>query len=270
LIISDNTGTITLPAPTGSMAALPGPTAANVTLSSTTSSGAPGGTYYVVTTYTATSNESLPGPELVYNALPGYVVTVNVSSTGAPAAATNFAAYISFAPQFEALQQSTKTTTALGSTFTAINPLTNSYGVGPAATNVSSGIYGLANTDSNEIFFSGTGGAITVGNQSLMGATNSLPPLLPFDTQGLYVTKLSGGTILEMSMRQTTYWSPTYEGTTAGIYLDSTTGFYTVDPSQSNKVLTIIGSADGVPSVVGTYGDQGKRVQVVFTAADVL
>lgn len=272
LLVTSTTGTLTgtLPTPQGSMAALAGPNAAAVTLAASAVSGAPGGTYYVVLTYTATSNESLPSQEYVFNALPGNVVSITVASAGAPAAATNFAAYVSFAPQYELLQQASKTTTALGSAFIVANPLTNSTGVAGAVTGVSGSIVGLANTDSNEIFFSGTGGSSGVGNQSLLGATNSLPPLLPNDVLLLYVTKLTGGTILEMSMRQTNYWSPSYLGQTAGIYLDATTGFYTVDPTQTNKVLTIIGTADGVPAICGTYGDQGKRVQVQFTAADVI
>jgi hypothetical protein len=264
VLTTSTTGTITLPAPTGSMAALAGPAASAVTFGSSSSSGAPGGTYYVQVTYTASSNESLPSQEYITNVLPGYVPTITVASAGAPGAATNFAAYVSLLPGFEALQQASKTTTALGSAFTVANPLTNSTGIAGAATNASGSLVGIAENDSNEIFFSGTGGSIMVGNQSLLGATNSLPPLLPLEVPLAYVCKLIDNAIFEFSLRQTIAWSPTLVNAQVGLYLDATSGFYTVDTAQSNKVAYIIGPADGVQSVVGTTGDYGKRVQVIF------
>jgi hypothetical protein len=252
------------------MATLAGPPASAVTLGSSASAGAPGGTYYVQVTYTATANESLPSQEFIYNALPGYVLTTTVSGTGAPAAATSWAAYVSFVSGYEALQQSTKTSTSLGNPYTVNNPLTNSTGVAGAATNASGSLVGIANTDSNEIFFSGTGGSITVGNQSLLGATSSVPPLLPLDVQLLYVTKLTGGSVWEFSLRNTIIWSPTLIGSAVGIYLDPTTGFYTMDTAQSNKVATIISDVWGVEAQVGYVGDTGKRVQVQFTSSAVI
>ena len=274
VLVQQTTGTVgqtTLPAPQGSMAALNGPAASAVTFGTATTAGAPGGTYYVVVTYTATTNESLPSQEFVTNVLPGQTPTITVASAGAPGAATNFAAYVSFLPGFEVLQQGSKTTTALGAAFTVPNPLTNYQGVNGAATNAAgasgASIVGIAENDSNEIFFSGTGGSIGVGNQSLLGATQSLPPLLPLEVPLAYVASAAGaGAVFEFSLRQTIAWSPTLVGTQVGLYLDATSGFYVMDTAQSNKVAYIKQSADGAPinSVTGTVGDYGKRVQIIF------
>lgn len=265
-IVSQTVGTILTPAPTGSMAATAGPALAAVTVGSSASAGAPGGTYYCTVTYTATSNESLPSLEFPINVLPGFVPTVSVAAAGAPAAATNFAAYMALTPGYEALQQATRTTTALGATFTAANPLTNSVGMARAATNAAT-LAGMAVNDSNENFYGGPGGSSNIGNQSLMGATMNQSPLTPNEAQLAYVMKLTGGAIVEINLRLNVAntWTPILaaQGAQVGLFYDPS-GFPTADVGQANKVATILQGSDGVPSVVGTNGDIGKRVQIQF------
>lgn len=267
-LIPVTTGSIVAPpGGVGTLATTPGPAASAVTLSYSASAGAPGGSSWVILTYRGASTaESLPSQEFIVNVPPGNVLTAIVSATGAPALATNFAAYVSQIPGFELLQG---TVTALGSTFTASNPLADSTGVGQAATNVAGSIAGMAINDSNENFYAGPGGSTNVGSQSLMGSTNSLPPLTPLEPPLDYVLKLNACWI-EMNLRQTIPYYPSLIGTQVGLYLDATSGWFVADTSQSNKVATIVQQAAGVPGVQGSYGDLGARVVVQFIASTLL
>jgi hypothetical protein len=264
VLISTPTGTIVNPPGlgVGTGVGVAGPLASAVTVTQTVTANAPGGSYYYVLTYTGTStNESLPGTEFVVNSLPGYLPTISVAAAGAPAMATGFAVYASKLPGYE-VRQSTGTT--LGSTVTVANPFANSIGVQRAATNPSTNIVGIAVNDSNANFFSGIGGSINVGNQSLYGATVTVPPLTPNEAYTAYVVKLQGFTYWEFSLRQTYTWTPALIGTTCGLTLDTVSGFWVVDPSANGAICTIINSSDGVQSVVGSIGDLGKRVIVSF------
>jgi hypothetical protein len=77
-----------------------------------------------------------------------------------------------------------------------------------------------------------------------------------------YVAKLQNAYI-EMSLINTQAWSPALAGSTFGLTLDATTGFYVANPAGT-ACGVIIGGADGVPTVVGTTGDFGKRIVVQF------
>jgi hypothetical protein len=242
----------------------------NVTITGVSSAGAPAQSYYVQLTWTATSNESLTGAEFVVNCAAGYLFSVQANTTHEPTGTTNFAAYIGEYPQTEVLQQASTTTTATGSAYTIANPLTNSAGVNRSVTNPSSNIVGLAVNNSSQHFYSGTGGAFTVGDQSLFGATNSQPPLTPAEPYLVYVAKLQMPAILEISFVQA--WSIMYVGQTAGLTLDTTSGVFVADTTASNKILNIIGGSDGVSigtSSVGTVGDTGKRILVQFNGGTV-
>jgi hypothetical protein len=260
-LVADTTGTVTAPpAGSGSLAGVAGPLAANITFSTTTSAGAPGGTYWQIFTYTGSSAESLPSQEFIQNVLPGNVPSNTVSATGAPASATGWNMYTAFIPGFEALQNASAT--SLGSAYANANPLTNSAGYGQAATGTSTGIIGMAINDSNQQFYNGPGGSITVGNQSIMGATNTLPPLTPAEPQLDYVMKLQDAWI-EINLRQTIPLYPTLLGASVGLYLDASTGWFVADTAQT-ACATIVQLASGVPSITGNYGDLGARVVIKF------
>jgi len=246
------------------MALLPGPTLAQVTLGTTASANAPALTYYHYFTYTATANESLISGPYIQNVNAGFVPNPTVLALGAPAAATNSAVYTSLLPTYEALQQATKTTTALGTPFAESYPLTNSISAAGAATNVAGALLGIANADSNATFFSGAGGAQSVGNTSLFGATQSFPPLDSLGALAIPTTKLQN-CLFEFSLVQPFF--PALNGTQVGLTLDATTGFYVVDTSQSNKVAVITELSQGPAPFYPTIGDVGARVKVSFIAS---
>lgn len=267
------TGTATFPAPTGGLATSAGPAASAVTISYTTSAGAPQQTYYILVTYTATGQESQESQEFNIQVPAGNVPTVSVASAGAPAAATNFAAYIGLLPGQELLQQASKTTTALGATFTAANPLTNFVGINQCATNDNANIVGIALHGSNAIWAPQAG---PVGNNaSLLGGWANPAPLNSIEPAKVMVAQLLVGTPFEISVKQP--WYDGMAGTTFGLTLDSTSGYFVADNSQSNKVITVeaplafismglAGSqAPGVPNraVPGTVG---MRVKAYFNA----
>lgn len=238
-----------------------------VTVAATASASAPALTYFCIVTYTFTANESLGSQEFIINCPAGLVPTVSVSATGAPASTTNFALYVSLLPGYEILQQATKTTTATGAAFTIPFPLTNDVGLQQAATNASTAFFGMAIDDQNAQFFSGVGGSGQVGNQSLFGATMTQAPLTATEAMLNYVYKLQG-LQLEMSLVQA--WNPILAGTTAGLTLDPTTGFYVADTSQGNKVMTIGGPVIGPAAFQGGLGITGTRVSVVFISGAAL
>jgi hypothetical protein len=268
LILSQTGSNALTYSPTGALAGYAGPVAAAITFGTSASATAPAAAYFVYLTYTATGTESLASSEFVVNVPAGFVPTVSVSATGAPTGSTNFAAYMGIVPGNEQLQQATKTTTALGATYTAVFPLTNSIGAKAAATNVASGIIGLSYNDSNALFFDGPGGSSIVGAGSRLGATMNLPPLVPnAEIMEAPVLKLQSGFLLEMNLRQTIAWNTSLINQQVGLYQDPTTLIWVADTAQSNKVGYIYQSADGVPSITGTTNDLGKRVQISFLAA---
>lgn len=279
------TGTINLPSPQGSMAAVVGPTLGiNANLSSAastvtvgnvaitaTSTGAPGFavSYYVILTYTATTNESLPGQEFIINAAPGVLPIVNVTTTGGNAAATNYGVYVGVYSGGEARQQAALTTTAINTPLTFPNPLTNNIGLNRVATNANAGIIGLAMHDSAALYVGGVGGSFSAGGPAnLLGTWGSPPPLMPGDPQQALVgyTGIYGGAPIEICLLQPFYES--LVGTAAGITLNAASGYFVADNSQSNKILTITDKVLGSPTDVGATnnGDTFSRVKCVFTA----
>ena len=264
ILINSTTGSNTTPAQTGSMAALAGPPASAVTLTTTTSSGAPASTVFFYVAYSATSNESLPSGPFIVNAPAGYVAQINVSATGAPAAATNYVVYAGYIPTYAALQNTSRTTTLLGTAFAVANPLTNYISAANAASNATTGIIGLAAADSNAYFNSGPGGATTVGNQSLFGATQSFPPLDSLGAYGIPVVKFQTGMLVEMSLKQA--WYPSLLNASVGITLDATSGWFIADTGASAAGV-IAGISQGPAPFFGNVTDIGARVQVRFNAS---
>jgi len=265
VLIQSTTGTMTQPPNLGlgTFVGQAGPAASRVTFTAATTAGAPAATYYIqVTDAYSGGNESIPSQEFIVNSQAGQTPIVAVSATGAPTNATSFNVYAARYPGMEGKQNSS--ITAYASTVTLASPLTNSIGVNKGATAAAANIVGIAVNDSTQNYFIGGGGSILVGNQSILGATNSLPPLTPPEVLQAYVIKLQNGTYWEFSLRTTIPWYPSLVGSSVGLYLDATTGFWVVDTAQT-AVATIYQSSDGVNSICGTVGDIGKRVIVTFT-----
>jgi hypothetical protein len=280
ILVQSTTGTIALPpggatGGSGSLAGTAGPATSTITLGTSASATAPALTYYGVVTYDATGPiESLPSSIFVINCAAGFLPTVSVAAAGAPAAATGFRTYLGLLPDYLASQIAVPGTT-LGTTFTAANPLTNYAGAARGATNLSGNILGMAICASNETYFDGYGGSFTAGNpSSRLGATNQLPPLTPDEAPLGYVVTLGAGTILEMSLHANSGgWGPLLVGTQFGLTLDATTGWFTVDTTQTNKVGYIVGQRPGVyigPTQSGNPGDYGVRVDVQFISTTLL
>lgn len=273
LVVQSTTGSITNPPSVGSgagLASAAAPAASAVTIVNHAVTGAAAQTYYIKVTYTATGQETVASQEFVQNCPAGYVPGVTVAAAGAPAAATNFAAYVGILPGTEALQQATKTTTALGTEFDCAYPLTNSIGANRGATNLSSNILGLALADSSANYFGGVGGSFMGGQPgTLLGTTNTIPPLAPTDAYYNYVVGLGNGQLVEFSLNQNTAYQNNLLGSTAGLTLDSTSGIWTVDPTQSNKIFTITDFRQGVaigPTSSGSVGDLGVRIIGYFNS----
>lgn len=258
-------GTILTPAPTGSgnFSANLGPAASAVTFGSASTSGAPAQAYYIVVTYTATSKESQPSQEFVVYAAAGTTPTVTVAAAGAPSGTTNFATYVSVYPGGEALQDTTRTTTATDSAFTIPWPFTNSKGVNRAASNVNSSIVGLALHDSAALFQSGIGGAGTSGGPAnVLGTWSNPPPLGAPDPLQDLAASLVAPAIIEISLKQPYYTS--LNGTTAGFTLDTAqqaAGIFIAD-TTATTAITILGAIGGAQSDVGGGpGDTGTRIR---------
>lgn len=246
--------------PTGGLASSPGPVLGSTLLiTATASAGAPGGSYYIVATYTATGQESQPSQETLFSVPAGFVPQVEVVSAGAPGAATNFAAYAALFAGGEALQQASKTTTALDATFNIPNALINQFGFQRSATGDSAKL-AIAMHDSAEIYVKGYGGGNTAGgpNNILGVAGNPSPFASNFQTQGLFYG-LRNGQLVEMSLVQP--FSFGLLGAAVGLTLDATTNQFVADTGQT-QIGTIEYFVDGAPSDVGGEFATGTRVAV--------
>ncbi len=269
ILANVTTGTITTPpaSGTGSLANVAGPSASAVTITNAVTANAPARTYYISFTYTGSSAESLISQVFVQNCPAGYTPEVNIASAGAPSGATGYNFYVGLINGYIA-QQGTAAT-ALGTAQTLPATLTNSIGWNQASTNASSGIVGLAVAASNENFFDGSGGSFNVGPGSRTGANTGVPPLAPGEAQLYYAAGLGQGQLVEMNLSQAYAFYPSLIGTTAGLTLDASSGFFIADPSQTNKILTIVDQRPGVqigPTASGTDGDLGVRVVVQFNS----
>lgn len=268
VVVVGTTGTIVTPAAAATITSAPlwsGSTTPAFTL--TSSAGAPATTYWVYVQLTASGPLQGPlSPEITIFAPAGFVPTIT-----SPDAATNATNYQVFAtnqgPGYEAAQVAS-IGTALGSTTALANPLTNNTGAKRGATNqAGSGvIIGIAAVNYNANYYSGTQSSVrdTFGNTYNTGVNSTNEQL---NSQIISGFNAAGGLqIFEMSLA--TQYFPALNNTTAGLLIDTTTNIFTVDPSQSNKVVTILGPVDG-PS--GYFGDgtltSGKRVFISFVSS---
>jgi hypothetical protein len=246
-----------------------------VTVTGVASAGAPARTLFVVVTYATNTGpppttESLASVAFIINTIPGVAAAVNVSATGAPGATTYFATYAGFLPNTYAWQANT----AQGSAYTLANPLTNSAGVNQAPSGVSSGIVGVANTDS-DAYFAGqlgatAGGSIYAGGKHyVFGATQSFSPGWPNDAFKLPVGNLAIGQ-LEISLKQG--WYPILNGQAIGVSIDATSGCFVADTTQT-ACATIIDQAQGVglnTAYAPNPGDTFARIRVKFYASAIV
>lgn len=275
ILVLQTTGAITNPPNpgTGSLSGVAGPLASAVTIVGTAAANAPATTYFIYVSYSAAGPlESLPSQLFVFNAKPGQVPQVTVASAGAPAAATGFHTYIGLVPDATPRQDATAAGTALGSAFTGPFPLTNYIGAAEGATNLSGNILGVAQHASNENYYDGYGGSFTAGTpNSGLGATNTIAPLTPTEAPLAYIITLDNGTLFEFNLNVASGgWQNSLIGTQAGLTLDATTGWWTVDTTQTNKVCKIVDHRPGVyigPTTQGNALDAGVRVVVEFLPA---
>jgi hypothetical protein len=278
-----NTGTVTAPpqAGVGTGAGIAGPATSAITFGTAASTGAPATTYYIMVTYHGSStNESEPSQEYAVSVGPNLVPTIVVASAGEPAFATLFSAYVGIFPGGESLQG---TTTATGSTYTVVYTLANNGGANRSVTNPSTNILGLADNDSNALFFAGVGGAVQPAYLPAFGQTVNVPPFDPPETIQPAVITLGNGQLFEINLKSTTAYYPTLDGTTAGLALDSTTGYWYLDTAGSNAICTIQGKVVGAltqnvlaatPTAIGNnpggVGDFGARVIAYISTSTAL
>jgi hypothetical protein len=235
-----------------------------VTVTGVASAGAPARTLFGVVTYTITAaTESQNSQPFIINLQPGFTATINVAAAGAPAGATTYTVYLGFLPNTWARQFTVITLgTATGN---ILNPLTNSVGANRASAGSSTGIIGVADVDS-DAYYGGQQGATAGGSQftgkrGLFGATQSYGPGWTNDPFALPITKLQSG-LLEMSLVQP--FNNTLFNAAVGLNIDSTTGYFVADTSQT--AVGVIRDLAFSPNQ-GNVNDVGARVLVAFNAA---
>lgn len=285
IVVSQTSGTITVPPGngTGTLTGVAGPitpaqAAASyptltspVTVTQNASAGAPLITYFCQVTYALTGgNESQPSPVFIVNTPPGFLPTISVSATGAPATATSYNLYAGTVPSY--LSKQNAAIVAFGTGTALTNPLTNTAGAVRGATNLAGSIYGLAVHGSQENYFDGYAGSGYAGSpSSRLGSSNSMAPLMATEAPLSYVFGLGFGQLVEFSLNTASgAYSPYLINTTAGLTLDATTGFFTVDTTQANKVCTIVDSRPGVyigPTAQNDGTGLGARVIVEFSSS---
>jgi hypothetical protein len=260
-------GVLDNPTPNGALAAAAGPVLNfNLFLGVAASAGAPAQDYYGVASFTgAAGTESLASLDFVVSAPAGFLPTVLVTAVGAPAGATGFYAYLGVLPTVYWRQNIGAT--ALGVTFTAANPLTNSFGAAAAPAGTSTGILGMANEQSTNFYAGFPGGSASAGPRSLFGASQSMAPGWDNDGFKLPVLKLQSA-LIAINLLQP-YYPSMDNSLSVGINIDSTntfipngTGFYIVDSTQT-ACATVIKRVIQNPGVEAN-GDVGARVLVKF------
>lgn len=277
--VGANSAATRISASSGALAGAPGPvfnatisvnstaavTSGNITVTGVATAGAPAAIYYVYATYTAAGPvESLPGNEFIVNCAAGFTFSVQVNTAGAPAAATNFAVYVSTYESGELLQQANKLTTALGAAFTVPFPLVNAVGVQRAAAGTNTNIVGISMHDSQSVWAMGVGAGFTAGNISnLLGAWMPPPTLGPIDPSQMLVASLINAQPFEISLIQP--WTSAMIGAVAGLNIDPTTGWFVADTTQAT-FFTIVDKVFGSPADVGGINDINVRVKCVATS----
>ena len=134
--------------------------------------------------------------------------------------------------------------------------------VNKAAANAASGVVGLIQFGSVDIYYNSSATDVT-----LFGVSTANTALMSSEPANVHLIAAHNFQPFEISLIQA--WSPSTQlgAAIAGINIDGTTGFFVADTTQTNKILNVIGAVDGPTR--GTVGDTFKRVIVTFTAASV-
>lgn len=262
------TGTITPPNPNGSLSAFAGPIVISesnqtsvLTVTFTTSAGAPAQTYWPAFSYSgAGSIESQISPASPVFAPAGQVPVFSISASGAPAGATGFNTYCGLFPR-QWYQQHAATT--LGSTYTIVYPLTNFLGVGPVAAGDSANIVGFASDPSDQIF--DTLGNAAPNRRSPYGPTLSTSPLQSLNSVYPVEDANPNVGIWELNLIQALIDPP--NGIAVGINIDATTGLPVWDTTQT-QVATLFSHQNG--QYQGVSGDTYARVYGQFLSTAVI
>lgn len=268
ILTTGTTGTIASPNPNGALSALPGPAVGTslVTLGITPSANKPAQDYYGILTFIGAANiESQASAPFIISCPFGYLPTISVSATGAPAAATDFGVYLGTIPG-QYFRQSIAT--ALGGTYTGTNPLTNHTGVVRAGAGISAGIIGMADCNSDRFYAGYPGGSQQTSARSLFGASQAMSPGWDNNAFQLPVTKLAIGYVV-MNLLQP--WYDSLQNSAAGLNIDTGntfvaggTNFFIVDNTQT-ACLTIVKRM--YQNGYGNIGDIGARVLCKFYPA---
>ncbi len=258
VLVLNTTGTITTPNPNGSLVNFNGPVAITnaaslsvVTVGTSAVAGAPARTYWLAVTYTdAGGDESQVSQLLPFGCPAGFVPTVSVAATGAPAAATQFNVYAGLFPRIAFLQVSH---TALGATATLAYPLTNYTGVVPSVAGSATNIVGFAASAFDQVF---DPLSAFPGRRNPYGATMSTDPLM--GTNALWPVEKGQVGSFELNLIQP------YSGqigAAVGLNIDAVSGLPVWDTTQT-QVAVISGFANG--QFQGGLGVAYSRVYARF------
>lgn len=258
VLVITTLGTITTPNPRGSLVNFNGPVAITnaaslsvVTVGTSAVAGAPARTYWLAVTYSdGGADESQVSQLLPFGCPAGFVPTVSVAATGAPAAATDFNVYAGLFPRIEFLQVAN---TALGATATLAYPLTNYTGLAPSVAGSATNIVGFAASAFDQVF---DPLSAFPGRRSPYGATMSTDPLM--GTNALWpVEKCQSGTF-ELNLIQPFAGQI---GSAVGLNIDAVSGLPVWDTTQT-QVAVISGFANG--QFQGGLGVAYSRVYARF------
>jgi hypothetical protein len=258
------TGTLTYPNPNGSIAGVQPTTFPTVALTTTGTTNART-LYYYYTYIGAGSIESLPSPWFTLTLPPGTTATVTVPSTGAPAAAVDFALYMGYNP-YQAWQQVASTALGSAAAVPTGNALTNYQGCVRSANDPSSNILGLALDDFDILFtnLAQATGAGTFSNQLLFGP--DMTSLDPEQYQTKYA-KLSNGQQFVISTGSV--FSQGLLNSTAGIEYSATQNVFYL-AVQSNNACTIVNTDDNLDNWPASQpfdtGLVGAQVIAIFNS----
>ncbi|MDE2098155.1 MAG: hypothetical protein KGL39_12950 [Patescibacteria group bacterium] len=136
-----------------------------------------------------------------------------------------------------------------------------------AANAAVSTIAGLVQAGTTTVYYNASPSTTT-----LFGYDQSGNALIPATNQNPRVLGFTPGMLFEMSLNQATTLATSLIGTSAGLNYDSTSGFFFVDTTQTNKIFTIVQISGGPDSLFPAYsvagaangviGDSGGRVIV--------
>lgn len=158
------------------------------------------------------------------------------------------------------------TITASGANLVGGTAVTGISELFPAPINVAGGIAGLTIQDSNENY----GGWINTAPPllSVFGSAQG-PPLVPLDASLTKYAKLQSPALLEINLSADTGWisggaGQAQFGTSVGLGIDPTTGYYVLVTGSSNLVASIVEPILGFSQGFGAPGTLAQRVRAAF------